>query len=134
MGRCNVVYKDKYACFSSIVDDFITEFMRKEDYEVWRLLEYGKHLRPIEINMQSMDDVSFSIRLNRRHDEAIECLIDSGIPKKESEQLIYNIETKYYCPTKDKEGIFHCPNCGIEIKENQTICENDMCLLEFIWR
>lgn len=134
MGRCNVAYKGKYASFSSIVDAFITEFMSKEDYESWRLLEYGKSLRPIEFNMKSMDDVSFSIRLNRSHDEAIECLLECGLSKEESEQIIYDIETKYYVPISKENSKFKCPNCGKEIEKHQLECDNDTCSLKFVWR
>lgn len=134
MGRCNVEYKGKYASFSSIVDAFITEFMSKEDYETWELLEYGKNLRPIEFNMKSMGDVSFSIRLNRSHDEAIECLLECGLSKEESEQIIYDIETKYYVPIPKENSKFKCPNCGNEIEKEQFECDNDTCLLKFVWR
>lgn len=134
MGRCNVEYKGKYASFSSIVDAFITEFMSKEDYEAWRLLEYGKNLRPIEFNMKSMDDVSFSIRLNRSHDEAIECLLECGLSKEESEQIIYDMETKYYVPIPKENSKFKCPNCGKEIEKEQLECDNDTCSLKFVWR
>ena len=134
MGRCNVEYKGKYASFSSIVDAFITEFMTKEDYEEWRKSEYGKNLRPIEFNLKSIDDVSFSIRLNRSHNEALECLLESGLSKEESEQIMYDVETKYYVPIPKDNGRFECPNCHKEIEKGQVECANDSCCLEFIWR
>lgn len=134
MGRCNVEYKGNYASFSSIVDAFITEFMNKEDYESWRSLEYGKNLRPIEFNMKSMDDVSFSIRLNRSHDEAIKCLLECGLSKEESEQIIYDVETKYYVPIPKENNKFKCPNCGKEIEKDQLECDDDTCSLKFVWR
>lgn len=40
MPRYNVEHKGKWACFSSVVDDFITWFMPKTDYEIWRKEEY----------------------------------------------------------------------------------------------
>ena len=134
MGRCNVEYKNKYACFSSVVDAFITKFMNKDDYESWRISEYGKNLRPIEFNMKSIDDVSFSIRLNRSHEEAIECLLECGLSKEESEQIMYDVETKYYVPIPKKNGNFKCPNCGKEIVKDQLECDDDTCSLKFVWR
>ena len=42
MPKFNVEHNGKWACFSSIVDTFITEFMPLEEYEKWRDLEYGR--------------------------------------------------------------------------------------------
>lgn len=134
MGRCTVEYKGKYASFSSISDSFVTEFMEKEDYESWRLLEYGKYLRPIKYNIKSIEDVSFSIRLNRSHEDAVECLLECGLSKEESEQIMYDVETKYYVPIPKENNKFECPNCGKQILKNQAECDNDMCCLEFVWR
>lgn len=36
MPRYNIEYNGKWACFSSISDSFITEFMDKDVYEEWR--------------------------------------------------------------------------------------------------
>lgn len=42
MPRYNVQRPDgQWACFSSIVDGFITEFMPIDEYQLWRLKEYG---------------------------------------------------------------------------------------------
>lgn len=42
MPRYNVQRPDgMWACFSSICDGFITEFMPKDEYEEWRKKEYG---------------------------------------------------------------------------------------------
>ena len=43
MPRYNVQHEGKWACFSSISDDFVTGFMDKESYEKWRKAEYGLH-------------------------------------------------------------------------------------------
>jgi hypothetical protein len=49
MPRYNVKNnKGEWACFSSIVDDFITDFMPKDEYEKWRKEEYGKDRKPLE--------------------------------------------------------------------------------------
>ena len=46
MPRYNVQYKNKWACFSSIIDDFVTCFLDKYEYEKWLikriLLSYMK--------------------------------------------------------------------------------------------
>jgi len=88
MGRRTVEYKGKYASFSSIVDSFVTKFMDKKGYELWMGLEYGKHFSPIESNTKSMDDACFAIKLNHTRDEAIECLVESGLSQEESIKLI----------------------------------------------
>ncbi|WP_076607117.1 hypothetical protein [Clostridium botulinum] len=87
MSRCYVEYNGKWACFSSIVDDFITEFMIKSDCEEWRISEHGKNLRPMECNVRSMKEVAFSIRLNKTHYQAVECLRECGLSEEESEKL-----------------------------------------------
>lgn len=134
MSRCYVEYNGKYACFSSIVEDFITEFMNKSDLEQWRMSEYGYSLRPVECTMKSIKEVAYSIHLNRTHNEAIKCLLESGLSEEESEQIIYDIETEYYCPIPKDNGNFECPNCHKEIERTQLTCDNNTCCLEFIWR
>jgi len=134
MGRCNVEHNGKWASFSSVIDAFITEFMDKSKYEEWRKLEYGKNLRPIEFNVKTINDVAFSIRLNRTHDDAMECLAESGLSKKECEQLMYDIETEYYVPIVKAGEKFECPNCHKEIEKGQIECKDDSCCLEFVWR
>ena len=49
MPRYNVQNKEgKWACFSAIVDDFITDFMPRNEYQAWREREYGIHCGEIE--------------------------------------------------------------------------------------
>lgn len=49
MPRYNVKRPDgMWACFSSIVDNFITNFMPREEYEEWRKRKYGIHCGEIE--------------------------------------------------------------------------------------
>ncbi|MCM1441160.1 MAG: hypothetical protein NC131_18455 [Roseburia sp.] len=49
MPRYNVQNENgEWACFSSIVDDFITEFMPRAEYQAWREKEYGIHCGEIE--------------------------------------------------------------------------------------
>lgn len=49
MPRFNVQNeKGEWACFSTIVDDFVTEFMPRDKYQEWRIREYGIHCGEIE--------------------------------------------------------------------------------------
>lgn len=136
MPRYNVNHQNKWACFSSVIDGFITPFMDKSDYEEWRKQQYGiSDYKPAEqCNMKTMSDAVFSIRLNRTHDEALECLLKCGLPKKECETILYDIETEYYCPIIKENGKYECPNCGSEVEKGQIACDNDTCELEFVWR
>lgn len=34
---------DEWACYSTISEDFVTEFMPRNDYQKWREKEYGIH-------------------------------------------------------------------------------------------
>ena len=49
MPRYNVKNEhNEWACFSTIVDDFVTAFMSEEDFNKWRVQEYGIHCGPLE--------------------------------------------------------------------------------------
>ena len=48
MPRYNVRSESKWACFSSISEEFITPFMSFTDYEKWRDEEYGLSKKPLE--------------------------------------------------------------------------------------
>ena len=58
MPRYNVQNKNgEWACFSTIVDDFITEFMPRNEYQAWREREYGIHCGEIEdANLMSYEE------------------------------------------------------------------------------
>ena len=90
MPRYNVYYNGKWACFSSIIDAFITSFSDKETYEQWRKEEYGiKNYKPAEqCNMMNMKECISLIKLNRTRSESISCLVGSGLSEIESTQLI----------------------------------------------
>jgi hypothetical protein len=135
MPRYNVNHNDKWACFSSIVDGFITPFMDKSDYESWRKFQYGSlDYRPIEeCNCITIQKATFLIRLNRTHEDALNCLLECGLPHDECEKLLYDIETECYCPIP-KNGKFECPNCSSEVEHGQVSCKEETCELEFIWR
>lgn len=37
----------KWACFSTVIDDYITPFMSENEYQEWRETQYGKYVGPI---------------------------------------------------------------------------------------
>jgi len=115
---------------------FITEFMEKTEYETWRLLQYGKiNFKPVErCNRMTMEEVAFSIRLNRIHNESLDCLAECGLSESECEKILYDMETKHYCPIPKGNGKYECPNCHIEVDREQKSCEGDDCCLDFVWR
>lgn len=86
--------------FSSIVDGFITDAMTEQELDKWREKEYGKNLRPKECTLINLEDALYSLRLNRTHDESVEELIETGFSENEAEELIHNLEMKYYKPEK----------------------------------
>ncbi|HZK71038.1 MAG TPA: hypothetical protein VFD03_05890 [Clostridia bacterium] len=135
MPRYNVNYKNKWACFSSVVDGFVSKFMDGEDYDAWRKCQYGNEYIPIEhSNQMTMKEAVSSIRMHDSHDESVKQLIGCGISQEESEKLIYDIETEYYVPVLKENGKFECQNCGSEVEKGQIVCNDDSCELEFVWR
>ena len=136
MPRYNVNHNGKWACFSSIIDSFITQFMDKSIYETWRKQQYGiSDYKPAEqCNIMTMKEAVFLIRLNRTYDEALECLLESGLPIEECKKILYDVETEYYCPVLKENGKYKCLNCGSEVEKGQVACNEEICELEFVWR
>jgi hypothetical protein len=101
MPRFNVEHNGKWACFSSIVDGFITSFTDKEEYEKWRLEEYGRgEYEPAEkCNMYTMAEAIERASLNKTENSVIENLVQHGINKIEAEEL-YN---KYKIDEDDED-------------------------------
>lgn len=61
MPRFNVQNcSGEWACFSSIVDDFITDFMPREEYQKWREKEYGANCG--EIGQANIMDYKEALR------------------------------------------------------------------------
>ena len=80
MPRFNVEADGKWACFSSIVDEFITPFMSREEYEKWREEQYGSDNIPIEqANQESLARCLFSLSLNHRDDQICDNLRAAGL-------------------------------------------------------
>ena len=58
MPRFNVEVNGEWACYSSISESFLTEFMPLEQYEEWRDKEYGRNKTPLEhANRASLKEV-----------------------------------------------------------------------------
>ena len=85
MPRYNVEANGRWACFSTVVDDFITPFMEREDYEEWRQDQYGVSNVPIEqANNMSLARALLCLSLNKKDEEILASLRECG--------LIYNRE------------------------------------------
>ncbi|MDR2586384.1 MAG: hypothetical protein LBC84_09270 [Prevotellaceae bacterium] len=57
MARYNVEYNGKWACYSTICDDFIKRFTTKHRFEKWRKKEYGERIEPLEmVNQMDIED------------------------------------------------------------------------------
>lgn len=136
MPRYNVEHKGKWTCFSSISDGFITPFMEKEEYEQWRKEEYGTDdYQPAEMcNGKSMLKAVFFIQLNRTREQALNCLVESGLSKEECEQLLYDVESAYYVPNEKENGDYECPNCWEKVEKGQLVCKKRDCERTFVWR
>ena len=65
MPRYNVQHptnKNKWRAFSSIVDDYVTEWIDLEDYEKWRQDEYGKDCGSVfNANMMTFEEAEYTI-------------------------------------------------------------------------
>lgn len=83
MPRYNVEHNGKYACFSGIVEAYITPFMSEKDYDQWRLVEYGrldwKPIKTAKVNRMSLEESFFNMTLIRTKKEVIELLKENGM-------------------------------------------------------
>lgn len=67
MPRYNVEHEEKWACFSTVVDDFVTPFMRIKRYERWRKKEYGNANIPLlEANLMTYEEAMEIIRFREQ--------------------------------------------------------------------
>ena len=65
MPRYNVQHPETkmWRCFSSIVDDYITDWMDEKRYERWRKRQYGINCGPVrEANIMTYEDAEETIR------------------------------------------------------------------------
>ena len=93
MARYNVEHNGKWACFSSIPEGFISDFMDKDAYEEWRKQEYGPtdHTLAEECNRMTIEDAALYISMNRTRKYAFECLLECGLPKPECMRLMAHV-------------------------------------------
>lgn len=59
MPRYNVQHPDtkQWRCFSSIVDDYVTDWMDTKDYEQWRKEQYGVNCGAVtEENIMTLEE------------------------------------------------------------------------------
>lgn len=72
MSRLNIEFDGQWACFSTVVDDFITPFMSAEKYKEWRIKEYGVSVEPLEFASRlNLKEALFQLSLNKSDEEII---------------------------------------------------------------
>lgn len=72
MPRYNVQHPEtkQWRCFSSIVDDWITEWMPEDEYEKWRKRQYRGDWCPVrEANIMTYEDAEETIKLMHGDDD-----------------------------------------------------------------
>ncbi len=82
MPRYNVTCgNDKWACYTTTAESFLTPFMPREEYEKWRRLEYGEGIGRIEdANVMDFQAAMKKMRLNHPDDaDFVRCLYEAGL-------------------------------------------------------
>lgn len=73
MPRFNVQHPQtkEWRCFSSIVDNWVTDWMPEDEYEAWRKSEYGRGCGSVyEANRMTLDEAEAIIhRYEERSEE-----------------------------------------------------------------
>ena len=85
MPRYNVELDGEWACFSGVVDAFVTPFVPRGDYERWRLDEYGYYCMPLELaNRMTLREAMARLSTNRSDVEILQNLREARlIPERE---------------------------------------------------
>lgn len=99
MPRYNVQREDgKWACFSTISNAYISDFVDEDKYEDWRKGEYGQagYLPVRECNAMTVEESLRDICLNRSYDEAIKLIKKAGIATQDNIIKVLEIRRKYY--------------------------------------
>jgi len=95
MPRFSVEYKGKWACYSTIVDAFITDFKSKDEHESWRRIEYGTEWEPIEnCNVWTMAEAIENSMLNRCKVEIVDNLVKHGIDRSEAKEMWAKVKNR----------------------------------------
>jgi len=106
MPRYSVEHNGKWACFSTISDQFIRPFSDKADHEAWRLLEYGRadYLPAEKCNMMTIGEAVSDASLYNEKEDVINNLVEAGIDRAEAETLWETYrETELYEDDEDME-------------------------------
>lgn len=72
MPRFNVQHPEtkEWRCFSSIIDDWVTDWMEEECYEHWRKSEYGRNCGTVyEANQMTLEDAERIIKSRKESEE-----------------------------------------------------------------
>jgi len=72
MPRYNVQHPvtKEWRCFSSIVDDWVTDWMGENRYQKWREYEYGRQAGAIcEANQMSLEEAEMIIKERKQWEE-----------------------------------------------------------------
>lgn len=68
MPRFNVQHPQtkEWRCFSTIVDDWITEWMDEDSYQAWRKSEYGRSAGDLQSsNQMSLEEAEETIKMRK---------------------------------------------------------------------
>lgn len=61
-----------WACFSTVVDDYVCDWMTRPQYEDWRRDQYGRHCDPIErCNLMSYKDAEYKRKLRKEWEQTL---------------------------------------------------------------
>ena len=83
MPRFNVEVDGKWACFSTVSDEFITPFMPLEEYEKWRSEQYGLQKEPLETaNRMSLARALWDMSIYRSDKHIMDNLRFAGLMEK----------------------------------------------------
>ena len=53
----------QWRCFSTVCDDFVSDWMDEPEYEEWRQIQYGVHCGPVrEANQMTLEEAQEIIR------------------------------------------------------------------------
>ena len=117
MPRYNVQHPKtkQWACYSSNVGDFITEWMDEDKYDLWRRKQYGIYYCPITETMQKAYEEVMRMRITNKRDyerllQCLKCEKDPakcGVTEKQEDKngmcTLY-IENPKYIEWKEKHG------------------------------
>lgn len=138
MPRYNVQNPDTglWACFSGISDEFITDWMLKDEYEAWRRKQYGEGVEPAEAcNMMDFDEAMQIALLEKYYQGEIAPVAhahwvedDDGVHcsrcKKDAALEVFTYSFHPTTDSWDGDVKFNksefCPHCGAKMDETEV--------------